>query len=189
MNTFTIRGYESGLSEGLVNYLEGLGLNLLESDGEADIYIYIINPLKNMKGTKLKTLDYEKMILEYENTAIDLLKDLSNFINKDNGKKKARLCFVNSLASSINRVYDYSGGFERMISSASNMAIATLFNRLRPLGYSFRLYGASDLETAHEAHYAAEYFINNRSYEEESLKHSDEERLVMRNKYEEEIPW
>ena len=77
-----------------------------------------------------------------------------------------------------------------MISAACNMAIRIMFNRLRPLGYTFRVFAAQDINSPDEASYAAEYFITDRSLEEEEPNiRSDENRIVMRDMYEVEIPW
>ena len=43
--------------------------------------------------------------------------------------------------------------------------------------------------TVFVSRYAAEYFLRNRSYEIESYKHSDENRLVLRDAYARELPW
>jgi hypothetical protein len=69
------------------------------------------------------------------------------------------------------------------------MAIKTTFNRLRPEGYTFRLYGVKNFGDSRECPAIADYCVWNRSQEEESPVHSDENRLVMRDKSEIEYPW
>ena len=71
-----------------------------------------------------------------------------------------------------------------------NMAMNQLFNGLRPEGYTFRMY-CKDPDAAPDkaGEYAAEYFTRNRSNEPESYKHSDENRLVLRDWMNIEIPW
>lgn len=70
------------------------------------------------------------------------------------------------------------------------MAMNQLFNGLRPKGYTFRMY-CKDPAAApeREGEYAVEYFTRNRSNEPKSYKHSDENRLVLRDWMNIEIPW
>ena len=67
------------------------------------------------------------------------------------------------------------------------MAIHTLFNRLVEEGFTFRVLVLDDF-SAGEASYALTYFLQDRSLDD-SVLHADEKRLVMRDKYEREIPW
>ena len=54
-----------------------------------------------------------------------------------------------------------------MVSAACNMAIRIMFNRLRPMGYTFRVFAAQDINSPDEAKLCTEYFITDRSLEEE----------------------
>lgn len=69
-------------------------------------------------------------------------------------------------------------------------AMNQLFNGLRPKGYTFRMYCKDPATTPERAgEYAVEYFTRNRSNEPEPYKHSDENRLVLRDWMNIEIPW
>jgi len=189
MKTVYISGADGSLSKGLAEYLTQKGYQIWKPGHPLDLFIYIIKPeVSNNKSIK-EPLDYVYLLKEYENTALEMLKTVSETLPTFRDKEKARLCFINSIDSSINRANDFDGGYERIIKAACNMAIRTMFNRLRPMGYTFRVYAAYDMDDPNEAKYAAEYFLANRSFEKESYEHSDENRLVMRDKFEQEIPW
>jgi hypothetical protein len=147
-----------------------------------DLFVYIIDPPPCSRA------DYPALLGAYDSTALGLLKAVASALPRLEGGAR-RLCFVNKLSSSLNLASSLEGGFERMVSAACNMAVQTLFNRLRPLGYTFRLYGAADLTGDGECGYIAGYCLRDRSLEEESARHSDENRLVMRDKYEREYPF
>lgn len=152
-------------------------------NGEAlDILVYCINP------PACEAADYDGLLKAYDNTALELLRKTTEYLPLlDRGNKK-RLCFITSLDSSINNTRT-SDHWERIISASCNMAVKTLFNRLNPLGYTFRIYGAEDYNNLAEVSYAVRYMLQDRSLEEESHQHSDEKRIVIRDKQEREYPW
>ena len=98
-----------------------------------------------------------------------------------------RLCFITTLRSGINHVLG-ADHWERIIAASCNMAIRILFNRLTQEGFTFRVFAVEDF-AENSASYAMDYFLQDRSFEEESDLHSDEKRLVMRDKYEREYAW
>jgi NAD(P)-dependent dehydrogenase (short-subunit alcohol dehydrogenase family) len=95
-----------------------------------------------------------------------------------------RLCFVSSEAGSIANSYRTNGFGYYMSKAAVNMAVKITFNRLRPEGYTFRLYHPgwvrgymggqkstrADLEPDVAAEYALPFFLGDRD---------DEDRLVL----------
>lgn len=189
MKNVIISGAKGFLSKSLAEYFIHKGYCLWEKGNPLDMFVYIIEPQKFKNEDIKEPLNYDKLLEEYENTAISMLETVSACLPLFEGNANPRICFINSINSSINRVNDFDGGYDRIISAACNMAIKTMFNRLRPLGYTFRIFAARDMGNSREASYAAEYFIANRSFEEGSFEHSDENRLVMRDMYEQEIPW
>ena len=82
--------------------------------------------------------------------------------------------------------------FGRHMSLAGlNMEGKLFFNRLRPEGFTFRWYCAQEEETSgEEGICAAEYMkLGLCCDEKEPYIHSDENRLVMRDRHFREIPW
>jgi hypothetical protein len=147
-----------------------------------DIFVFVIDP------PPCSPADYEALKAAYHTAALGLLEKTAAALPRLEKGAAKRLCFVNKLSSSVNLAGSMEGGFERMAAAAANMAVRTLFNRLRPLGYTFRLYGAAEFSPG-ECGGIAGYCLQNRSMEAESALHSDENRLVMRDKYEVEYPF
>jgi hypothetical protein len=183
MKTVETGGDNPQFAASLLSCFKDRGFTSADGNKAVDMFVYIIDPPPC--GGK----DYENMLSGYQSTAIGLLEAVSRVLPRmDRGTGK-RLCFINRLSSGINFADMFTGGFERIISASCNMAIKTLFNRLRPAGYTFRLYGVEHFENDGECPYITDYFIRNRSLEEESPVHSDENRLVIRDRLEREYPW
>lgn len=156
-----------------------------------------------MYSTIKEAQDYEEMMRLYNTNALGALRVVEGFLPLlDKGQMK-RLCFVSSEAGSINACERTSWYGYCLSKTALNMGAKILFNRLRPEGYTFRLYhpgwvrsymsGKKDLQAELEpeqaARYAVEYFLRNRSYEPGNEGRSDENRLVMRDWRGREWPW
>lgn len=168
--------------EELKSELNASGCTTASENEYLDYFIYCIDPME------CNPTDYDGLLAAYDNTALQLLKEVSAKLPLLEKGNKKRLCFITKLNSSINQTKD-TNHWERIVSAACNMAIHTIFNRLNPQGYTFRLIAVEDFNCREDASYAAEYFLRDRSLEENSPKHSDEKRLVMRDKFEREIPW
>ncbi len=148
---------------------------------EADMLVFCINP------QPCEAADYEALLKAYEDNALKLLRVVSEYLPLlQKGKK--RICFVTTLRSSINNTRE-SGHWESVVAAACNMAVRTLFNRLNPLGFTFRVFGIDDYDSLSDASYGVSYMLQDRSMEEESHLHSDEKRIVIRDKFEREYPW
>lgn len=101
-----------------------------------------------------------------------------------------RICCVTTVQSSNNAARDCADYPAHVSKAPLNMAMNQLFNGLRPKGYTFRMYCKDPAAAPERAgEYAVEYFTRNRSNEPESYKHSDENRLVLRDWMNIEIPW
>ena len=140
--------------------------------------------------TILDEPDFEAMKLAYEYNCLGPLRAIDAFrplLDKGEGK---RICCVTSADSSNNATCDIANYPSHVSKAPLNMAINQLFNGMRPDGYTFRMY-CKDVSAgpAKAGEYAAEYFTRNRSNEPESYKHSDENRLVLRDWINIEIPW
>jgi len=177
-----ITGAKNSFVRELAREFEKSGHLVSSGNNELDMFIYCIDP-KRCGAT-----EYDALLEAYEDTAIKLLEELSkNLPLLENGIKK-RLCFITKLHSSINSTND-SNHWERIVSASCNMAVKTIFNRLNPLGYTFRIFAVENYSKLEEASYVVDYFLQDRSFEEESHQHSDEKRLVIRDKHEREYPW
>ncbi len=128
-------------------------------------------------------LDYEAIQRAYNVNALGPIRVVEAFLSLTKPGLR-RLCFVSSEAGSIANSYRTSGFGYYMSKAAVNMGVKITFNRLRPDGYTFRLYHPgwvrgymggkkgthADLEPDVAAEYALPFFLNERE---------DEDRLVL----------
>ncbi|MBM7582028.1 NAD(P)-dependent dehydrogenase (short-subunit alcohol dehydrogenase family) [Caldicoprobacter guelmensis] len=147
-------------------------------------------------------LNYEDMHRIYDVNALGPIRTVGAFLPlMDNGRLK-RLCFVSSEAGSIGACTRKAWYGYCMSKAALNMAVKIIFNRLRPEGYTFRLYHPgwmrtymwgeknyeADMEPEEAAVYALQYFLSGTPYAEGDI-HIDEDRLVLRDYRLNEWPW
>ena len=153
--------------------------------------------------------NYDEMHRLYNVNALGPLRVVEAFLPLTGASKMKRLCFVSSEAGSINRCERTSWYGYCMSKAALNMAVKLLFNRLRPEGYTFRVYhpgwlrsymGGSkntkaDADVFHPpepeeaAVPALAYFLRDRGRDPHQPARSDEDRLVMRDWLGREWPW
>lgn len=135
-------------------------------------------------------LDYPVMEKVYDANVVQPLQAIQRAVPYMEKSSVKRICYINITGGSNNCCYDDSHYAAHMAAAAVNMQINLLFNRLRQKGYTFRLYG---MDNAHrpqiQAKAAQWYFMSSRSVDSESEKHTDENRLVMRDFNGREIPW
>ncbi len=127
---------------------------------------------------------YDALLGEYERYAlgtVQVVHDLLPLLQK--GEQK-RIAFLTSRDGSNQMCRETGKSGKRIVLAAVHMFASLLFNELRPQGYTMRMYCADG-----DYRYAAEYFTRDRSYEPEDPKHSDENRLVLRDAFSCEIPW
>jgi NAD(P)-dependent dehydrogenase (short-subunit alcohol dehydrogenase family) len=131
----------------------------------------------------LDCLDYGAMQRVYDVNALGALRVVHAFLPLTDAGMR-RLAFVSSEAGSISLAHRQSGFGYSMSKSALNMAVKITFNRLRPDGYTFRLYHPgwvrsymsghkmteADLEPEEAAAMAIPFFVGDRD---------DEDRLVL----------
>ena len=130
----------------------------------------------------------------YEVNTLGPVRTVEAFLPLMDGSAMKRLCFVSSEAGSIDRCQRQAWYGYCMSKTALNMAVKTMFNHLRPEGYTFRLYHPGwmrtymggqkstrgDLEPEEAAVPALAYFLDDRG---------DEDRLVLRDWQGSEWPW
>ena len=107
----------------------------------------------------------------------------------EKGKEK-RIVILTNPCSSINWCQDTTNYAAHMILTGINMQAKLLFNRLRPQGFTMRCYAVSEENPQTEGITPGDYTTLNFCYEaDEPAVHSDENRLVMRDRFFREIPW
>ena len=138
--------------------------------------------------------DYDEMHRLYNVNSLGPLRMVEAFLPLLDGSALKRLCFVSSEAGSIERSKRTSWFGYCMSKAALNMAVKNLFNRLRPEGYTFRLYhpgwvrsymggqknDRADLEPEEAAAYAIPIFLADRD---------DEDRLFLVDYQGQEWAW
>jgi NAD(P)-dependent dehydrogenase (short-subunit alcohol dehydrogenase family) len=148
--------------------------------------------------------DYDEMRHVYNVNALGPLRVVEAFLPLMKQGQMKRLCFISSDLGSINRCTYTSWYGYCMSKTALNMGVKILFNRLRPEGYTFRIYhpgwirtymGGSKnlnreapLDPEEAAVSALAYLIRNRTGDPHKTR-SDEDRLVMRDWEGREWPW
>jgi NAD(P)-dependent dehydrogenase (short-subunit alcohol dehydrogenase family) len=139
-------------------------------------------------------LDYAEMHREFDVNTLGSLRVVGAFLPLTNQSAVKRLCFVSSEAGSIARCERQAWYGYCMSKAALNMAIKITFNRLRPEGYTFRVYHPgwmrsymhgsknmeADLEPEEAAAMALPFFLEERE---------DEDRLVLVDYLGQEWSW
>lgn len=154
----------------------------VNGEGMADALLYAPDFSGFDNDTRLSELDSPGEVLSaYEAIPVRLLNIIQD--NLDKVSKNARICILTHTDGAIG-VSGAEGGYPRKIALAAlHMLVMLLFNRLRPKGYTFRLFGGENMA------FAAEYFLRDRSFEKGNPRHSDEDRLVLRGDHGVEVPW
>lgn len=125
--------------------------------------------------------DYDEIRRVFEVNTLGPIRVVESFLPLVEHSALKRLCFVSSEAGSIGSGYRTSWYGYDMSKAALNMAVKTMFNDLRPQGYTFRLYHpgwirsymsgvkntAATLEPEEAARYALAYFLDEPVNEDE----------------------
>jgi len=139
--------------------------------------------------------DYEEMHRLFRVNTLGPLRVVEAFLPLLEAGTLKRLCFISSEAGSINRAERKSWFGYCASKTALNMGVRLLFNRLRPRGYTFRLYHpgwmrtymsgdkntVADLEPEQAAVPALAYFLRDRGHDPHLAPRNDEDRLVLRD--------
>lgn len=156
----------------------------------------------DMRGPR-DGLDYDAMHRMYDINALGPLRVVEAFLPLMERGEMKRLCFVSSEAGSINRCRRKGQYGYCMSKTALNIGVSILFNRLRPQGYTFRVYHPgwmrsymsgvkgtqADLEPEEAAIPAAAYFLRDRGGSAQTAARNDENRLLLRDYLSCEWPW
>lgn len=143
--------------------------------------------------------DFGEMQRVYNVNSLGPLRVVNAFLPLMNASDMKRICFVSSEAGSIERATRTSWYGYCMSKAALNMGVKLMFNRLRPDGYTIRLYHpgwmrtymggvkseTGDMEADVAAQPALAYFLKESTVEEPI----DEDRLVMVDWQGKEWPW
>jgi hypothetical protein len=183
MKTIEISGKNHQIASSLMECFKKEGYQPAAGGTPVDMFVYIIDVRKCTRFA------YSDLLNEYQTTAINLLETVAGILPRLEKGEGKRLCFITRLSSSINLTGELTDGYEQVVTASCNMGIRILFNRLRPEGYTFRLYGVRDYQDPGEYAYIADYFMRNRCLEPKFSEHSDENRLIMRDRFEREYPW
>ena len=138
--------------------------------------------------------DYEEIRRVFEVNALGPIRVVESFLSLVELSQLNRLCFVSSEAGSIGKSYRTAWYGYDMSKASLNMAVKTMFNELRPQGFTFRLYHpgwirsymsgtkntAAALEPEEAAAYALAYFLG---------EVEDENTLVLRDYQGHVWPW
>jgi len=168
-----------------------------------DLVINNAGVLSSQEGPICEPQDYDEMFRLYNVNALGPLRVIEAFLPLTDQSESKRLCFVSSEASSINRCMRTSWYGYCMSKTALNMAVKILFNRLRPQGYTFRVYHPGwmrsymrgskstegDMEPEEAAVPALAYFLRDRAGDPHLQARYDESRFVMRDWQGREWPW
>ncbi|MDD4797084.1 MAG: SDR family NAD(P)-dependent oxidoreductase [Eubacteriales bacterium] len=142
-------------------------------------------------GTILDGLDYAAIADAYDAQTLSPLRAVHHFLPLLRAGAGKRICYVTTCEGCNNLCDDTRDYGAHLSRAALNMQARILFNRLRPEGFTFRLYCRdSDAPDHLQGAYAAEYFLRDRCYyPEEDYIHNDENRLVLRDGHARELPW
>ncbi|MDO3411104.1 SDR family NAD(P)-dependent oxidoreductase [Saccharibacillus sp. CPCC 101409] len=147
--------------------------------------------------------DYEDILRVYQVNSLGPVRMTEAFLPLLERGEQKRICYVSSEAGSIGKAERTAWFAYCMSKAALNMGIKSLFSRLRPDGYTFRVYHPgwmktymsgekneqAELEPAESAAPALDYFLGAALPWDEKPRAVDEDRLVMRDWQGREWPW
>ncbi|NGZ76728.1 SDR family NAD(P)-dependent oxidoreductase [Saccharibacillus alkalitolerans] len=147
--------------------------------------------------------DYDEMIRLYQVNSLGPVRTSEAFHPLLERGELKRICFVSSEAGSIGKAERTAWFAYCMSKAALNRGVRTLFDRLRPDGYTFRLYhpgwmrtymsgeknNEAELEPSESAAPALEYFLGSTLPWDDKPHSVDEDRPVMRDWQGREWPW
>ncbi|MBR6165223.1 MAG: hypothetical protein IKQ45_04785 [Clostridia bacterium] len=136
-------------------------------------------------------IDADAAAEAYRKNVCEPLARLSEALPGMVGRK--RICFLNSVKSSINLSTETSGYGHNMSRAALNLILVLSKNGLAEKGYTFRLFDplAGTVPPGLAAHSAMGYFTRDRFADDEwdGLGRNDELNLVVRDALGRELPW
>ena len=139
------------------------------------------------KATVLDRIDYEALKQAYDYNSLGVIRAVNAFLPLLERGEGKRIAIITNRESSNNLTRETGGYGDHVGHAPLNMAVSQLFNGLRPEGYTFRMYVREAMDGYDP--FAAEYITRNRSNDPDSCKHSDENRLILRDSTGCELPW
>lgn len=156
--------------------------------GPADLLLINIDQQwEDDAGTILDPMDMQRLIDAYSVNTLGVLRAIHAFLPALQQGGLKRIGVVTTKDASVNLCEDSDNYRNHLSRAPLNMALTQLFNRLRPEGFTFRVY-CRDIKGGHDE-WAADFFARGRSNEPESPRHSDENRIVLRDWRARELPW
>lgn len=172
-----------------IETLETLRERVLQETDHIDLLVtHIDYKPSDLSLTITNGLDYGEIQKAYDINTLGVLRVVSTFYDLLKNGDMKRIGVVGSVEGSNYTSRQKDNYAYAMSMSALHMQLSILFNRLRPEGFTFRLYGA-DGHDAEYGDYLLDYFTRGRSFELGDPRHSDENRLVMRDGLGRDIPW
>lgn len=169
-----------------------------------DLLINNAGVITDKNEDSIRTLqDYDEMIRLYQVNALGPIRTSEAFLPLLERGELKRLCFVSSEAGSIGKAERTAWFAYCMSKAALNRGVRLLFDRMRPEGFTFRLYHPgwmrtymsgernteAELEPSESAAPALEYFLGSALPWDDKPHAIDEDELVMRDWQGREWPW
>jgi len=169
-----------------------------------DLLINNAGVITDKKEDSIRTSqDYDEMIRLYQVNALGPIRTSEAFLPLLERGELKRLCFVSSEAGSIGKAERTAWFAYCMSKAALNRGVRLLFDRMRPEGFTFRLYHPgwmrtymsgernteAELEPSESAAPALEYFLGSALPWDDKPHAIDEDELVMRDWQGREWPW
>lgn len=136
-------------------------------------------------------IDMAAAALAYRKNVCEPLAKLEQVLPWMVGKK--RICFINSVKSSINYSTEVSGFGHNMAKAALNLIVSLTKNGLIPRGFTFRLFDpmTGQVEAGKAARTACGYFLRDRFFDDptDGLDRNDELNVIVRDALGREVPW
>lgn len=170
--------------------IDAVRVQVMKETNSIDLFIHNMDyQPEDASRTITDGLMYEEMRKAYDINTVGTLRVLSAFYDALRKGKMKRICVVTSVDGCNNYSMESDNYAHSMSKAALHMQLHILFNRLRPDGFTFRLYGIDGNEDTY-GDYIVDYFLRGRSFENgDDEKHYDENRLVIRNGAGREYPW
>lgn len=136
-------------------------------------------------------IDIEAAVEAYHKNVSEPVANLEKVLNTMTGKK--RICFLNTVKSSINYSEEITGFGHHMARAALNLILVLSKNGLVENGYTFRLFDplTNQVDPRKAAKSAFGYFTRDRFFDDpaDGLGRDDEQNLVIRDALGRELPW
>ena len=145
---------------------------------------------KERHATILDEMDFpglQQTLSENVNEVLQTALDAIPYLRRS---KLKRIVLLTQTSASIRETTETTGYARHMSQAAANMIMKILFNTYRSEGFTFRCYAGREDGEKPDGIDALEYIFTEQSYvERDNPKHSDENRLVMRDEWLRELSW